>query len=188
MLTGRAVSLREIRRSDLAVIHRDLGDVVTGVLGDAEPWRPDSLARREAKFDRALSEPLPEGHVSFAVQQRDDGSGTLIGTCSLWGIDQHNGLAHLGLQLVPAVRGRGFGTDVVRVLCHYAFVVRSLHRVGLETLATNEPMRRAAVAAGFSEEGQLREAAFVFGDRVDEVLYGLLRSEWQPDPQAPPLG
>jgi RimJ/RimL family protein N-acetyltransferase len=67
------------------------------------------------------------------------------------------------------------------VLCHYAFVVRNLHRVGIETLATNQAMRKAAVRAGFVEEGLVREAAFVLGERVDEVTYGLLRSEWRPD-------
>ncbi len=182
MLSGRLVTLREIRRSDLVVIHRELrSDVVTTSLAETEPWRPVSLARIEADFDRRLSEPETTQHVGFAVQQRGDDTGELVGTCSLWQIDQHNGTAHIGLQLVPGVRGRGLSTDVVRVLCHYAFVVRNLHRVGIETLATNQAMRKAAVRAGFVEEGLVREAAFVLGERVDEVTYGLLRSEWRPD-------
>lgn len=182
MLSGRLVTLREIRRSDLVVIHRELrSDVVTTSLAETEPWRPVSLARIEADFDRRLGEPETTQHVGFAVQQRGDDTGELVGTCSLWQIDQHNGTAHIGLQLVPGVRGRGLSTDVVRVLCHYAFVVRNLHRVGIETLATNQAMRKAAVRAGFVEEGLVREAAFVLGERVDEVTYGLLRSEWRPD-------
>ena len=181
MLHGRLVTLREIRRSDLAVIHRELrSDVVTTSLGETAPWRPVSLARLEADFDRRLTEPEPQ-HVGFAVQQRGDGPGELVGSCSLWQIDEHNGTAHIGLQLVASVRGRGLGTDVVRVLCHYAFVVRNLHRVGIETLASNQPMRKAAMRAGFVEEGVVREAAYVLGERVDEVTYGLLRSEWRPD-------
>jgi RimJ/RimL family protein N-acetyltransferase len=181
MLSGRLVTLREIRRSDLVVIHRELrSDVVTTSLAETEPWRPVSLARVEADFDRRLAEPEPQ-HVGFAVQQRGDDVGDLVGTCSLWQIDQHNGTAHIGIQLVPSVRGRGLSTDVVRVLCHYAFVVRNLHRVGIETLATNQAMRKAAIRAGFVEEGLVREAAYVLGERVDEVMYGLLRSEWRPD-------
>jgi RimJ/RimL family protein N-acetyltransferase len=181
MLTGRSVILREVRRSDLPVLHRDLeSDVVTSSIGSSRPWRPISLSALEAEFDRSLADPPDERSARFAVQEREDPSGALIGTTGLWRIDLHNGSAHLGIQLVPAVRGRGLGLDVVRALCHYAFVVRGLHRVALETLATNEAMRRTAASAGFTEEGRLRQAAFLLGERVDEILYGLLRSEWEP--------
>ena len=183
MLHGRLVTLREIRRSDLAVIHRELdSDPFTASLSRVEPWRPVSLARLEAEFDRRRGEPQAPEHVRFAVQLRGDEAGELVGTCGLWQIDEHNGTAHIGLGLVPSVRGRGLSTDVVRVVCHYAFVVRNLHRVGIETLATNAPMRAAALRAGFVEEGRVREGAYVFGERVDDVTYGLLRSEWRPEP------
>jgi RimJ/RimL family protein N-acetyltransferase len=185
MLHGRLVTLREIRRSDLAVMHRELAsDVVTASLANVEPWRPVSLARREAEFDRSLTEPETPEHVRFAVQERGDDGAELIGTCGLWQVDLHNGTGHVGIQLVPSVRGRGLGTDVVRVLCHYGFVVRGLHRLSLETLGNNQAMRAAARRAGFVEEGRIREAAYFLGERVDEITFGLLRSEWRPDEHA----
>jgi RimJ/RimL family protein N-acetyltransferase len=182
MLDGRHVTLREIRRSDLAVIHRELSsDVVVTSISNDRPWVAASLARREAEFDRALSEPEDELNVRFAVQARGDEDAALIGVAGLWRVDPHNSTAHIGIQMLPSARGRGLGTDVVRVMCRYAFVVRGLHRVGLETLATNDAMRGAAARAGFTEEGRIRSAAFVLGERVDEVLYGLLRSDWRDD-------
>lgn len=182
MLNGRLVTLREIRRSDLAVMHREFhSDVVTASLVNVDPWRPVSLAKLEADFDRRLTQDDEPRHVRFAVQERGDDAGALVGTCGLWHVDLHNGTAHVGIQLVRSVRGQGLGTDVVRVLCHYAFVVRGLHRLGLETLATNRAMQKAAERAGFVEEGRLREQAYLFGERIDEITYGLLRSEWQPD-------
>jgi RimJ/RimL family protein N-acetyltransferase len=179
MLHGQHVTLREVRRSDLAAFHDLNSDVVTASGASTYPWRPRSLARIQADFDRALTEPEDERHVRFAVQERGDESGTAIGRTSLWGIDTHSSIAHLGIELLPSLRGRGFGVDAVRVMCHYAFAVRGLHRLGLETLETNSGMRKAALAAGFTEEGRLRESAFVVGERVDEVLYGMLASEWR---------
>ena len=41
-------------------------------------------------------------------------------------------------------------------------------------------MRKTATAAGFTEEGRLRQNSYVLGEVVDDVLYGLLRSEWAP--------
>lgn len=78
---------------------------------------------------------------------------------------------------MPAARGRGFGTDALRVACIYGFRVRGLHRLGLETVATNKAMRKAAQSACFVREGRQRQAAWVLGERVNDILYGLLHSE-----------
>jgi Acetyltransferase (GNAT) domain len=64
-------------------------------------------------------------------------------------------------RLLPAFRGRGPGTDAVRVLCHYGFAIRGLHRLQAETLAGNDAMIQAASRAGFAREGTLRHSAWV---------------------------
>jgi RimJ/RimL family protein N-acetyltransferase len=102
----------------------------------------------------------------------------LAGDALLWGIDLHNRTAHLGLGLRPAFRGRGLGTDVVRALCVYGFSVRGLHRLQIETLATNAAMIQAAERVGFTREGTLRHAAWVTGEWIDEVILGLLAADW----------
>jgi hypothetical protein len=73
MLNGRLVTLREIRRSDLPVMHREFrSDVPAWSLTNVDPWRPVSLARLEAQFDRRLTEDDDPRHVRFAVQERGD--------------------------------------------------------------------------------------------------------------------
>ncbi|UQA37837.1 GNAT family N-acetyltransferase [Streptomyces sp. HNA39] len=98
---------------------------------------------------------------------------------SVPGIDTHNRSARLGLALLPAARGKGYGTDVVATLCHYGFVVRSLHRLQVDTLADNTAMWRSAERNGFVREGVLRSSAWVLGEFVDEVLLGLLVEDWK---------
>lgn len=46
-------------------------------------------------------------------------SGELAGAIALWGIDTFNRSAHIGVELRPSFRGRGLGTDAVRVVCRY---------------------------------------------------------------------
>jgi RimJ/RimL family protein N-acetyltransferase len=65
------------------------------------------------------------------------------------------------------------------VLCEYGFRVRGLRRLQVDTLADNEAMIKAAVAVGFTVEGTLRQAAWVYGDILDEVVLGLLADEWR---------
>jgi RimJ/RimL family protein N-acetyltransferase len=103
----------------------------------------------------------------------------LAGDALLWGIDTHNRSAHLGISLRPVFRKRGFGVDVVQVLCDYGFAVRGLHRLQLETLADNTAMIRVASRAGFTQEGTLRASAWVDGEFVDLVIFGLLADAWR---------
>jgi RimJ/RimL family protein N-acetyltransferase len=98
----------------------------------------------------------------------------------LWGIDSHHRSAHIGLALRPAFRGKGLGTDVVRVLCHYGFVVLGLHRLQIDTLTDNHAMIHAAEKVGFQREVVHRQETWVLGEFADEVVFGLLEREWTP--------
>jgi len=106
------------------------------------------------------------------------GDDRVVGECVLWSIDTHNRKAHIGLALLPEERHRGFGLDAVRVLSDYAFSVLGLHRVQIETNATNTAMIATAERAGFVVEGRVRDASWVVGRFVDEVVLGLLVDDW----------
>ena len=183
MLSGRIVTLRALRRDDLAIVYPELDDdPVLHATANLTPWRPLPAGRRVAAFDQEIAAGADRaesaGAEKFAVQRRDDPMGRPIGTAVVWGIDQHQRIAHLGLRLLAGVRGQGLGRDVLYALCRYAFQVRDLHRVQLETLASNLAMQRAALAAGFDLEGRLRESAYLMGRREDELVYGLLAAAW----------
>lgn len=157
------------------MLHAELyDDVATRSRADSRPWRPVSPGSAESPF--AVDKPA-EGAVLFSVEEL--ASGELAGEAVLWGINTHHRYAHLGLSLRPAFRGRGLGVDVVRALCEYGFAVRGLQRLQVETLADNSAMIAAATKAGFSVEGTLRRASWVYGAFADEVVLGLLAEEWR---------
>ena len=181
MLKGAKVGLRARHDDDIPVLRTELyDDVVNSSRAGSGPWRPITPG---AKDPRLVVDDEEEGHVPFSVVELE--GGTLVGTANLWGIDTHNRCAHIGLGLLPSCRGKGYGTDVVAVLCHYGFVVRGLHRLQMETLADNEAMLRSAERNGFVREGVLRSSAWVMGEFLDEVLLGLLAEEWKPAPPTP---
>ncbi|SIO87906.1 GNAT family N-acetyltransferase [Nocardiopsis sp. JB363] len=176
MLRGDKVGLRARHDEDIPVLRTELyDDVVNSARAEGGPWRPITPGSDDP---RLVVDGKKEGLVQFSIIELD--GGTLIGTATLWGIDTHNRSAHIGLGLLPAVRGKGYGTDVVAVLCHYGFVVHSLHRLQIETVADNAAMLRAAENNGFVREGVLRSSGWVMGEFMDEVLMGLLAHEWKP--------
>ncbi|WP_157248602.1 GNAT family N-acetyltransferase [Nonomuraea typhae] len=180
MLKGNKVGLRARHEEDIPVLRAELfDDVVNSARADSQPWRPITPG---SKDPRLVVDDTQQGLVPFSVVELE--GGTLIGAATLWGIDTHHRSAHVGLGLLPAARGKGYGTDVVAVLCHYGFVVRSLHRLQIETLADNHAMLRSAERNGFVREGVLRSSAWVMGEFLDEVLLGLLVQDWKPDSKA----
>ncbi|MFF0741146.1 GNAT family N-acetyltransferase [Streptomyces sp. NPDC004111] len=176
MLKGNKVGLRARHQEDIPVLHSELyDDVVNGSRAESAPWRPLTPGTKDP---RLAVDDSREGLVQFSVVELE--GNTLVGMATLWGIDTHSRSAHIGMGLRPAARGKGYGTDVVGVLCHYGFVARGMHRLQIETLADNAAMLAAAERNGFVREGVLRSSAWVMGEFLDEVLLGLLAEEWKP--------
>lgn len=183
MLEGERVVLRDWRRTDVEAHQRVRTDVRLHAIIDEDPWVPRPLEAGLQRYDKLVAEVDPT-NVAFAVSRRGDEAQECLGQGSLWGLNQHQRTAHLGITLTEQARGQGLGTEVVHLLCQYAFVVRDLVRVQLETLASNVAMQRAAEANGFVQEGRLRQNAWVMGAREDELVYGLLADEWRARPGA----
>ncbi|MDG4823678.1 GNAT family protein [Asanoa sp. WMMD1127] len=174
MLRGEKVLLRARRDDDVAVLHADLyDDVATRSRADGRAWRPIPPGSPASPFV-----PVPPGDdaaIFSVVRLADD---ELAGDALLWSIDTHNRSAHVGISLRPSMRGGGLAVDTVRVLCHYGFRVRGLHRLQLETLADNQAMIAVAERVGFRREGTLRQNSWVAGEFLDEAVFGLVTDEW----------
>ncbi|KPI12904.1 GCN5-related N-acetyltransferase [Actinobacteria bacterium OV450] len=182
MLKGNKVGLRARHEEDVPILRTELfNDVVNASRAEGGPWRPIAP---DSKDPRVVVDETEQKHVTFSVVELE--GDTLVGTANLWGIDNHNRSAHIGLGLLPSARGKGYGTDVVAVLTHYGFVVRGLQRLQIETLSDNEAMLRSAERNGFVREGVLRSSAWVMGEFLDEVLLGLLARDWKPDGSSSP--
>lgn len=179
MLRGERVGLRARYPSDIPVLMAELhDDVAERSRADPRPWVPVAPDAKEPPYS---VEGLPDSLACFSVVEL--ASGDLVGETLLWGIDPHNRIAHIGISIRPSFRGQRLSSDIVRVLCRYGFVVRGFNRLQIDTLADNEAMRRTAVTCGFTHEATLRQAAWVAGEFSDEVVYGLLASEYLDDPR-----
>jgi RimJ/RimL family protein N-acetyltransferase len=182
-LTGELVGLRARTREDAAILHADLyEDVATRTRADLRPWVPIPYGPASPYWvpdpgaDPSEADLAASDSALFSVVEL--ATGDLAGEGLLWAIDLHNRLAHIGIGLRPAYRGRGIGADVVRVLCRYGFLVRGLQRLQLETLADNHAMIAVAEKLGFTREGTTRRTSWVNGRFIDDVIFGLLAEEF----------
>ena len=176
MLASDRVRLRPMVPDDATVLYEMWSDPEHHLITSDSPMLAESLAARRAALEKSQAEPDLRT-AQFTAETI--ASAAVIGSCSLWGIDAFNQFGHIGISLLPAARSRGYGREIVWLLCHYGFRFRNLHRIELETLGTNAAMRKLAESCGFVLEGIQREQAYDGDGFSDIALYGLLRQEWR---------
>ncbi|MFF0433551.1 GNAT family N-acetyltransferase [Streptomyces sp. NPDC004327] len=74
--------------------------------------------------------------------------------------------------------GRGYGQLAVAAAVDHAFDVLDLERITVEVFADNPRSARMFERVGFVREGVMRESIRRDGKPVDELIFGLLRHEW----------
>lgn len=172
MLTGDLVTLRPLRPADYEQLYAWHTELATwGDRSDLAPFPMTLEAYRHWTDEAALT---PEKGVTWAVEA----AGVLVGRASMFAFDELSRNAEVGIGFGPEHRGKGYGRETLRLLLGFGFRHRNLHRIWLECTATNERALRAYRAAGFVEEGRLREHAWLDGRYVDMVRMAVLRSEW----------
>jgi RimJ/RimL family protein N-acetyltransferase len=175
VLTGQHVLLREPRDSDIDDRLRHPVDPEEED-GYGSRWRREWDGQRyHTREHLAAGRRSPQpGEYRWAVEH----DGHCIGSASL-GVDagQHRATYAVGL-FVAALRGRGLGREITRLVAGWGFGELGLHRIELEVLAFNTRAIRCYRACGFRREGVRREAELYPDGWKDIISMGVLRSEY----------
>jgi RimJ/RimL family protein N-acetyltransferase len=175
LFRGALVRLAARRPDDLEAFARWSNDATYRRLLDTDPARPLSIEQIAAGPDGGDG---GTHDVNFRLRTLVDD--TLIGFVALFRIEWQHGVATLAIGIgEPAYRGRGYGSDALRLILNYAFNELNLYRVGLDVIAYNTRAIRAYERAGFRREGTLRASVLRDGTRYDRIMMGVLREEWQ---------
>ncbi|MEO8889122.1 MAG: GNAT family protein [Jatrophihabitantaceae bacterium] len=171
-LEDASVRLQTPTEDDEAVLYRLAAELDTWE--ERTPRAPAPLTL--AEFRRNRSDQADGRSMEFMIIA----GGVVAGRAAIFDEDPLVRQAEVGLGLVAEARGQGYGTEALRQLVEFAFVRRNLRRVHLAVVASNAGAIASYRKVGFVEEGRRREHCWVRGHYEDEVLMGLLRSQWAP--------
>jgi RimJ/RimL family protein N-acetyltransferase len=177
-LAGERVLLRRFQLADVAefVAYRSCAEVARFQSWDA-PYPRDEGER----FARQMMKRHPDTAgewFQFAVVLRP--AGQLIGDCAAMPHAGDPRQCEIGFTIAPGHQGHGYATEAARLLVGYLFGRRAKHRITASCDARNTASAAVLERLGMRREGHLRESSWDKGEWTDELLYGLLRSEWHP--------
>jgi RimJ/RimL family protein N-acetyltransferase len=173
-LEGDRVVLRGVQREDLEELWEVLDDLEVDARSSGEPPLPFSQARWVEQFEQDLGESKRDQPV-FVIEV----DGQMIGQIDLHNIDDYHGTCELGIAIGRDHWAQGYGQDAVRTLVDFAFRHLNLRKVVLYALADDQRAVGAYRAAGFEEEGRLREQVWFDGEYRDELVMSALRDRVQ---------
>ncbi len=175
-LRGKHVVLRAFQAEEAAFV---LGAWMSASV-------PARAAADRARMRRAMrrrierSGRFTDGWLDLAIEAEGDLVGEIGARRPRGGLPP--GVFELGIEIWnESLRGRGYGSEAVRLLTSYLFETHDAARVQASTALWNAAMRRVFAKLGFTEEGILR--GFMptqEGSRDDYVMYGVTAGEWRP--------
>ncbi len=173
MLRGELTALRPFRASDLPIMRDWYRDPATARTWAQPPIVSDTAF--EADLNGRFARFGESGY--FAIENLD---GELIGRADFEHLDPVDRTAEVMIVIGdPGSRGKGAGSDAMRVLLSYLFRDRQAEHVWLTVLAWNEPAIRSYEKIGFIREGRLIEDVWLDGKADDQLVMGILRHEFE---------
>ena len=116
-----------------------------------------------------------ELHMGIRLVEGD----VLIGVIGLTDISAKNRKARIGFWIEQALWKKGYGSEAAAIMVEYAFSKLGLHKIEARVFALNEASAKIFEKIGFKREGLLRDNVFHKDDFADELVFGLLKSEYQ---------
>ena len=172
-LIGERVYLRSVEMEDVDRFVRWFNDpVVRLTLSSATPLN----LLREREFVERLYKDNRDVVLAIVAREGD----THIGVVGLHGMGLPNRSATFGIAIgEKAFWDKGYGTEATKLILSYGFRTLNLHRISLWVYDFNPRGVHVYEKLGFKEEGRKRESMFREGRFQDEILMGILESEWK---------
>ncbi|WP_226537454.1 GNAT family N-acetyltransferase [Fictibacillus halophilus] len=104
--------------------------------------------------------------------------GKIAGTIGFNEINKLYKIGVMGYWLGEGFQGKGIMTKACKAFIEYGFNELNLNRMEIRVAEENRKSRAIPERLGFTEEGRIRQAEWLYDHYVDHIVYGLLAEEW----------
>ena len=169
---GERIYLSPPTLDDISLYVKWLSDrAVTDGLGDSHRFM--NFINEKEYMETALKN--GDWWFSIILNSTDEA----IGSVGLIDVNYVYGSAKVGILIGEGdCRGKGYGTEAMRLLVGYAFDVLNLYNIMLEVFEFNEIAINSYLRVGFKEMGRRRSAFYLNNKRHDVIYMDITREDW----------
>jgi RimJ/RimL family protein N-acetyltransferase len=169
------LSLTSLSRSDAEALfaYRSLPEVCR-----YQGWRPARLEDAVVFIEwlGRLDFDSPDTWSQFGIRLVH--SDALIGDVGVHFL-QDGEQVEIGFTVAPAMQGHGLATEAVTALLDYLFGPLKKHRACASVDPRNAASLRLLRRLGMRQEAHFRQSVNVDGEWTDDLVFAVLRSEWE---------
>jgi RimJ/RimL family protein N-acetyltransferase len=171
LLEGKTVNLRVMEKEDLPLFVEWVNK--PEVFGEYNPLHQMSKTEAEKVLDN------PSDIKPFVIEKKDGSKIGFIFHFHVLHLGTGTRQLEIGYTLVPSERGKGYGTEALRIIVDYLFLSKDIMRIQAQTDQRNVASQKVLEKVGFKKEGTLRKNFFMRGEWTDDYIYSILREEWK---------
>lgn len=170
-LIGDKVYLRPMTAEDVANTHHWF------IMSEPQlqSCRPHAITTAGAASEAFKKLEPATDRERFMIVRRSDN--VPVGRIQYFDFNWLNRSAEFGIIVDPDERGKGYGSEAVRILCRYLFRTRGLNKIHAQTASFNEAAIKLLESIGFKKDGTLRQHYFADREFHDGLVYSLLAFE-----------
>ena len=138
------------------------------------PDRPEDVDAFMSRVAQVINTPETWFQLAMVLKENE----LVIGDIGLHFVDPENLQVELGCTLSKDFQNQGFATEALTRVMDYLFNDLKKHRVYTSMDPQNAPSIQLVERIGFRKEAHFIKSLFINGTWVDDVVYALLREEW----------
>lgn len=166
--------LRPVNKLDAKAIYKYRSDAITN---QYQGWIPKTV--NDAHY--FVSKVAPKINIydtwfQFAIILKE--TDELIGDIGIHFLDEGNYQAEIGCTLAKEQHGKGIANEALKTTIDYLFKELEKHRITCSVDPENLASIKMIERLGFRKEAHFKQSILIDGEWVDDIVYGLLKSEW----------
>lgn len=175
MIETDRIKLRPIENKDNEQVFNYRSDAETnkyqGFIPKELKETDEFIARNPAEFN------LPKTWFQLVIIKKD--SNEIIGDLGVHFIGADGFQCELGCTISKTHQRMGFATEAMKITIDYLFNSLNKHRIMGSVDPKNGSSIRLLERLNFRKEAHFRESLLIDGEWADDIVYGLLKSEWK---------
>jgi RimJ/RimL family protein N-acetyltransferase len=169
MIPGNNIILRPLRMDDWGRTLQWRNDLNIKFMAMMHPYPVTDLLEKE--WYEELLKNKSNKVIYFAIADKDDSP---LGYIFLYKINYIHRNCYLGIVIGDIEqRGKGYGTESIKLLTQYTFKTLNMHKITVEVINKNSHAIKVYEKLGFVNEGCMKHQFFSDGIYYDTIIMSL---------------